>query len=126
VIVNAKQTQCDDARDELGRLSNVFRRHCKKLDEIRTFSNDRMTLSAPDTIQIARMHIRICIGAACSLDIFTGKNFFHNLLRKMLRNDRNRSKMSESVLTDSRRARPTAGKFSVDACASSSRVEILR
>jgi len=56
--------------------------------------------------------MRNCIGIARRNDKCTGKKFFHKLLRKTLRSDRNRSKTSESVTTDSRRARPPAEKFS--------------
>jgi hypothetical protein len=59
------------------------------------------------------MRVKFCIDSARRADICTGKNNFHNLLRKRHARTGIEQKMSESVPSDSRRTRSPVGFFSI-------------
>jgi hypothetical protein len=92
-------------------LSNVFRGDCEKADEIRTFCNDGIALLSPRNEKFSQMFVKFCIDITRRADICTGKNNFHNLLRKMRARAGIEQKTSESVPSDSHRAQRPAEIF---------------
>jgi hypothetical protein len=97
---------------------------CKKLDVIRTFCNNGILLLASRNELFVCARVKFCIDSARAFDICTGKNNFQNLPRKQRARTGIEQKMSESVPSDSHRARPPAAKFSDPSrCSKQFRVE---
>jgi hypothetical protein len=69
-------------------------------------------LLSPCDEKFARVRVKFCIDITRCGDICTGKNNFQNLPRKWCARTGIEQKMSESVTTDSRRARPLQINFS--------------
>jgi hypothetical protein len=69
-------------------------------------------LLSPCDEKFARVRVKFCIVIARASDICTGKNNFQNLRCKRCARTGIEQKMSESVTTDSRRARPLQINFS--------------
>jgi hypothetical protein len=100
-------------------------RQCNKLDEIRTFCSSGIASVSPRNDACACARVKFCFDCARAFDICTGKNNFQNLPRKQRARTGIEQKMSESVPSDSRRARPPAGKLpDPSRCSKQFRVEI--
>ena len=93
------------------RIAHANFRQRKKLDEIRTFCDNVIVSVSPRNDAIARARVKFFFDCARAFDICTGKNNFQNLPCKRRARTGIEQKMSESVPSDSHRARPPAGKL---------------
>ncbi len=115
IIVNATQIVAHAHATNARRIvKRYFADIAKSTDEIRTFCNDGISLSAPHKQQKSRACAFDFASAIahCARHLHRQKYFSQICFAKRLAPSRNRSKTSESVPSDSRRARSPAAKFS--------------